>query len=73
MPRAETVKSQARRLAKVAAHIADHLDEPLDLERLAAVACLSPYHFHRVYRRAWRETAAGTPSRLRLHRARGSI
>ena len=69
MLRAATVKSQSRRLTRVAAHIAAHLDEPLDLERLAAVACLSPYHFHRLYRTHWRETAAGTLSRLRLARA----
>ena len=53
----------------MAAHIAAHLDEPFDLERLAAVACLSPHHFHRVYRTAWRETAARTLARLRLNRA----
>jgi len=69
MARSATPALQARRLARVAAHIAAHLDAPLDLERLAAVACLSPYHFHRVYRTAWRETAAGTLTRLRLGRA----
>jgi AraC-like DNA-binding protein len=28
-----------------------HLDEPLSLEDLASVACLSPYHFNRIFRR----------------------
>jgi len=33
------------------------------------VACLSPYHFHRVYRAMRGETTADTVRRLRLHRA----
>ncbi|HEY5072194.1 MAG TPA: AraC family transcriptional regulator [Caulobacteraceae bacterium] len=69
MPRPATAQSYSGRLRRVAAHIAAHLDEPLDLERLAAVACLSPHHFHRIYHAAWGETAAETLSRLRLHRA----
>jgi AraC family transcriptional regulator len=69
MARPATTESYSRRLAKVAAHIGAHLDEPLDLDRLAAVACLSPYHFHRIYRAIWGETAAETLSRLRLDRA----
>ena len=31
-------------------HIARSLDEALDLETLASGACLSPFHFHRVFR-----------------------
>jgi AraC family transcriptional regulator len=69
MSRRDTTAGYTRRLSRVAAHIAAHLDEPLDLDRLAAVACLSPYHFHRIYRAMWGETAAETLSRLRLHRA----
>jgi AraC family transcriptional regulator len=69
MPRRATTDSYTRRLGRVAAYIAAHLDEPLDLDRLAAVACLSPYHFHRIYRAVWGETAADTLSRLRLGRA----
>ncbi|WP_429558917.1 AraC family transcriptional regulator [Paraburkholderia youngii] len=37
------------RLARVLDHIYDHLDEPLDIGRLAEIACLSPYHWHRIY------------------------
>jgi AraC family transcriptional regulator len=59
----------AMRLERVFRWLADHLDETLDLERLADVACLSPYHFHRVYRAMQKETAAETVRRLRLHRA----
>ncbi|MEM1314004.1 MAG: AraC family transcriptional regulator [Pseudomonadota bacterium] len=59
----------AERLERVLAHIRARLDDPLDLERLAEVACLSPYHFHRLYRAVLGETAAQTVRRLRLHRA----
>jgi AraC family transcriptional regulator len=57
------------RLDRVFRWLADHLDDTLDLTRLADVACLSPYHFHRVYRAIHGETVADTVRRLRLHRA----
>jgi AraC family transcriptional regulator len=69
MSRRATQDNYVQRLGRVAAHIAEHLDEPLDLEQLASVACLSPYHFHRLYRAVWGETAAETLLRLRLSRA----
>src|SRR5215813_4610433 len=68
-----TVLDYSRRIERVVDHIATHLDEPLDLERLAAVACFSPYHFHRIYRAMTGETAAETLRRLRLHNAAGEL
>lgn len=50
-------------------HLAKNLDEATDLEALAAIACLSPCHFHRIYRAVQRETLAETVRRMRLHRA----
>ena len=64
-----TQSDYAERLERVFRWLADHLDDTLDLTRLADVACLSPYHFHRVYRAMQGETAADTVRRLRLHRA----
>jgi AraC family transcriptional regulator len=64
-----TQSDYAERLERVFRWLADHLDDTLDLARLADVACLSPYHFHRVYRAMQSETAADTVRRLRLHRA----
>ncbi|WP_321794086.1 AraC family transcriptional regulator [Caballeronia sp. J97] len=61
------------RLARVVAHIHDHLDDELDLNRLAEVACLSPYHWHRIYHAFYGETAAATVRRLRLHRAANEL
>ena len=59
----------SERIQRVIDHVAGHLDEELDLETLAGVACLSPYHFHRVYRGLLGETVNETVRRLRLHRA----
>jgi AraC family transcriptional regulator len=61
------------RLNRVTAYIYEHLDDELDLIKLAEVAFLSPYHFHRIYRAARGETIATTVRRLRLHRAAGYL
>nr|WKF57875.1 Multiple antibiotic resistance protein MarA [Paraburkholderia busanensis] len=61
------------RLGRVLDHIYDHLDEPLDIDRLAQIACLSPYHWHRIYQAMYGETVATTVRRLRLHRAAGYL
>lgn len=62
-----------RRLLRVSAHIYEHLDEDMDLDRLAQIACLSAHHWHRVYRAVHNETLAATVRRLRLHRAAGDL
>jgi len=61
------------RLRRVSNHIHEHLDEELDMDGLAEIACLSPYHWHRIYRAIYGETAAAIVKRLRLHRAAGDI
>lgn len=61
------------RLRRVSAYIHDHLDEELDLDRISGIACLSPHHWHRVYRAVQGETMAATVKRLRLHRAAGDL
>lgn len=69
MTKPQTRVDYGRRIARVGDHIADNLDAALDFERLAAVANLSPWHFHRIYREATGETPTDTVRRLRLHRA----
>jgi AraC family transcriptional regulator len=61
------------RMGRVAAYLHDHLAEPLDLDRIAEVAHLSPFHWHRVYHALCGETLAATLRRLRLHRASGYL
>jgi AraC family transcriptional regulator len=59
----------AERVQRVVDYLAEHLDEALNFEALARVACFSPYHFHRIYRGLLGETVNDTVRRLRLHRA----
>lgn len=73
MTRPETRESYAKRLQRVVDHIWANLDQPLDLNQLADIACLSPYHFHRVYHAMIGETAAETLSRSRLQRASNAL
>jgi AraC family transcriptional regulator len=69
MNKPSTVLDYSRRVEKVVAYIASHLDEALDLETLANVAAFSPCHFHRIYRYVTGETTVDTLRRQRLHRA----
>lgn len=71
--RHSTRQAWLARFARVADHIADNLDAPLDLARLAEIACLSPYHFQRCWLAFTGETLAQMVTRLRLHRAAGEL
>lgn len=73
MTRARGWTNYQERLHRVVAYIHDHLDDALDLNRLAEIACLSPYHWHRIYHAIHGETIAATVKRLRLHRAAGYL
>lgn len=64
-----TQNSYERRLSKVTSYLHEHLDQELDLNRLAEVACMSPYHWHRIYQAVHGESAVATVKRLRLQRA----
>jgi AraC family transcriptional regulator len=50
-------------------HIALRLDEALELDTLARHACLSPFHFHRVFRGMTGEAPMEMVRRLRMERA----
>lgn len=64
-----TLSDYAHRLERFAVYLAENLDHDVDLERLAEVACFSPFHFHRIYHALQGETVAETVRRMRLHRA----
>jgi AraC family transcriptional regulator len=64
-----TLGDYKRRMLQVLVHIQQHLDEPLQLEDLARVACFSPYHFHRVFKGMVGEPVKEYVRRLRLERA----
>ncbi|HEX4683358.1 MAG TPA: AraC family transcriptional regulator [Gemmatimonadaceae bacterium] len=67
--KSETRSTYAQAVGRVLAHIAAHLDEALDLESLARGACLSPFHFHRVFGGMVGETPMELVRRLRMERA----
>ena len=62
-----------RRIHRVIDFIDEHLDEDMRLAELADIACISPYHFQRVYARMVGQTPFETIRRLRLLRARDGI
>jgi len=64
-----TREAYGKRIERVVAYLTAHLDDALDLNRLADEASFSPYHFHRIYHSMVGETIADTVRRLRLHRA----
>lgn len=65
----DTRASYQHAVQRVVTHLVTHLDESADLAELAQLACLSPYHFHRVFRGMVGETPLELLRRLRLERA----
>ncbi len=68
-----TLRDYQRRMLRVLVHVQQHLDEPLALSELAALACFSPYHFHRIFRGMVGESVKEYVRRLRLERAAGRL
>ncbi len=64
-----TQSSYRQRLTKVIDYIYANIDGKLDVNTLAEVACMSPYHFHRIYRELAQETVNVTVRKLRLQKA----
>jgi AraC family transcriptional regulator len=62
-----------RRVNRVVDHVQAHLAEDLTLERLAAVAAFSPFHFHRIFTAITGETLSEFVRRLRLERAASAL
>jgi AraC family transcriptional regulator len=62
-----------RRTLKVLIYIEENIDEDLTLERLAKVACYSPFHFHRIFQAIVGETILGYVKRLRMQTAAGKL
>lgn len=57
------------RILKVLVYIEEHLDETLALEKLAKIAHISPFYFHRLFRAYVGEPLADYVRRLRLQKA----
>ncbi|MES2494398.1 MAG: AraC family transcriptional regulator [Pseudomonadota bacterium] len=65
----QTQQSYYRRISRVIAEILADPSAPHTVDSLAAVALLSPFHFHRIYRALTGEGIAETVRRLRLAQA----
>ena len=68
-----TLHDYKRRVQRVLVHIQQHLDEALRLDELAAIACFSSFHFHRVFRGMVGESVKEYIRRLRLERAASQL
>lgn len=73
MPTKSPFISYEQRLNRVITHIYEHLDEDLSLDTLAEIACMSRYHWHRVFKAMTGETLAGVVRRLRLNKAANAL
>jgi AraC family transcriptional regulator len=67
--RPDTRVSYEDRIQRAQIYLGERLDTELHLDEVASVACLSPFHFHRIFRGMTGETVAGYVRRLRLQRA----
>jgi AraC family transcriptional regulator len=72
-PKIATLEQYGRRVARAMGLLAARLDDPPDLDALAAAAAFSPCHFHRIYRLLAGETPAETLARNRLSRAAADL
>jgi len=68
--RAATREELYRRLHRAKDYITALFDQPLTLDEMAQVACLSPNHFLRTFKQAFRQTPHQHLTQLRLERAK---
>lgn len=57
------------RIHQAVDYISEHISEEIPLEKLAAVACFSPFHFHRIFSAVLGETPRDYIERSRMERA----
>jgi AraC family transcriptional regulator len=69
MPHQDSRAEYAQRMHRVLAHIDEHIDQPLNLPRLAQVAHFSAFHFHRLFAAWMGETLGDYLRRRRLELA----
>ncbi len=62
-----------KRIRSVIEYIHNHPGESLSSDRLADIAHLSPYHWHRIYKSITGESAAATVKRCRMHNAAAAL
>ena len=64
-----TEQDYRERIVRTLVYIQQHLDDDLELDKVAGVAAFSSFHFHRIFRGLVGETLKEHTRRLRLERA----
>jgi AraC-like DNA-binding protein len=59
-----------RKIVKAKIYIDENFQQPIDLDRLAREACISRYHFHRLFTRIYRLTPHQYLTQKRIEQAR---
>ncbi|MCK9625823.1 MAG: AraC family transcriptional regulator [Bacteroidales bacterium] len=57
------------RINRVTDYIEKHLDEEITLDKVAKIACFSPFHFHRIFSSLTNETLNTFIQRIRIEKA----
>jgi AraC family transcriptional regulator len=69
MNKTSSRQAYSERIHLVIDYISEHLSEDISLEKLAAVACFSPFHFHRIFSAFTGETPREYMERVKLEKA----
>ncbi len=64
-----TLAEYQRRINLMVEYINNHLDKPLNLNKLAEISCFSPYHFHRIVNAFLNENIGAYIARVRVETA----
>ena len=67
--RAATLQAHRKRIGRVAQHLREQLDEPIDSAAVTKLACLSLRQLERIFERTVGESPVAYVRRLRLERA----
>jgi AraC-like DNA-binding protein len=59
-----------KKLVHAKVFIDEHFDSPIDLDAIAGEACISRYHFHRLFRRIYKRTPHQYLTSKRIDQAR---
>ena len=62
----DTQSEYYKSINRVLEYVKGHLHENTDLKTLAGIACISPYHFHRIFKSTIGESLAEYVNRLRM-------
>lgn len=68
-----SINEHIKRILKTLIYIDEHIDEEMNIQDLAKIACYSPFHFHRIFHSIVGETVHKYVKRLRLEKAASKL